>query len=124
MAKIHILIADDFAEWRARVREILRERPEWQIVDACDGLEALQKAAELRPDIVLLDVGMPVLNGIEAAKKIREVAPDSTILFATENSDEDVKAAALATGARGYLLKRNAGTQLLPAIETALRKLS
>jgi DNA-binding NarL/FixJ family response regulator len=77
-----ILIADDFANWRARVRRILSGRPEWQIVgEGCDGVEAVLKAAELRPDIVLLDIGMPALNGIQAAEKIRQTTPGSKIVF-------------------------------------------
>jgi len=84
-------------------------------------MEAVQKAAELRPDIVLLDVDMPVLNGIEAANKIREVTPQSRIVFVTQDGDADLKAAALAAGAEAYVLKANAATELLPVIAAALQ---
>lgn len=121
-ARATILIADDFAEWRARVREILGGRPEWEIIgEACDGLEAVQKALELRPDLVLLDIGMPILNGIEAAKRIRQYSPGPEIIFLTQNNDADVRTAALATGAAGYLLKANVWGKLPLTIEAALR---
>jgi DNA-binding NarL/FixJ family response regulator len=72
LSKISILVADDHAKWRCNIRHILRARPEWQVIsDACDGLEAVQKAIELRPDVVLIDIGMPNLNGIEAAMRNR-----------------------------------------------------
>lgn len=119
MSNIHILVADDFAQWRVFTRNIVR-RPEWQVIEACDGQEAVQKATELHPDIVLLDIGMPILNGIEAAKQIRRSAPSSRIIFVTTNGDADVKAAALATGADAYLSKASAATELLPALAVAL----
>ena len=73
---VRILVADDVSEWRAQVRDISQARPEWQIIcEACDGQEAVQVATALRPDIVLLDIGMPILNGLEAARKIREATP-------------------------------------------------
>jgi DNA-binding NarL/FixJ family response regulator len=119
---VHILVADDFLEWRVRIRSILQARPEWQIIgEACDGLEAVQMVAELRPDIVVLDVGMPMLNGIEAAKRIRRDSPGSTIVFVTQNNDEDVRMSALATSAEAWVLKANAASELLPAIDAALR---
>ena len=96
-------------------------RSEWQVIcEVCDGLQAVEKAAELRPDIVLLDIGMPTLNGIEAAKRIRQGSPGSRIIFVTQDNDEDVRMAALATGAEAYLVKANAGSELLPAIDAAL----
>lgn len=73
-----ILIVDDVAERSVRVREILEEQPEWQIVtEACDGFQAIQKAGALHPDLVLLDVGMPVLSGLEAATHIQQISPQS-----------------------------------------------
>src|SRR5215472_9055399 len=81
-ACVRILVADDSAEWRVGVRSLLRARrarPEWQvIVEACDGLEAVRRTEEMRPHFVLLDIGMPSLNGIEAAKRMRQVSPDSS----------------------------------------------
>ena len=122
MRALRILVADDSAPWRLKARALLQECPEWQLIEACDGLEAAHKAAELQPDIVLLDIGMPVLNGLEAAKQIRVATPSSSIIFVTQNGDGDVKTAALATGAVGYLSKANAASELLPAIETVLHE--
>ena len=120
MSRFRILVADDLPLWRVEVRHLLEARPEWQVIDACDGREAVQKATELSPDIVLLDIGMPVLNGIEAANKIRETTPQSKIIFVTQDGDADLKAAALAAGAEAYVLKANAATELLPVIAAAL----
>jgi len=120
-AFIRILVADDVAEWRVGVRSILRARPEWQVIaEASDGLQAAQMTAELRPDIVLLDIGMPNLNGIEAAKRMRQVSPDSKIIFVTQENDTEVRMAALATGAKEYVIKANVASELLPAVEAAL----
>jgi DNA-binding NarL/FixJ family response regulator len=120
--EIRILVADDFDYWRVRIRQLLSFRPAWRIVfEAGDGLEAVQKAAELRPDIVLLDIQMPRLNGIEAARKIRQDCPDSRIIFVSQNSDADIMRAALETGAKAFVLKERAARELLPAIEAALR---
>jgi CheY-like chemotaxis protein len=83
-----ILIVDDVAEWRAHVRKILEKHTEWQIVaEACDGLQATQRAAELNPDLVLLDIGMPVMSGLEAATQIQQISPKSRIVFLTQESD-------------------------------------
>ena len=74
------------------------------------------KLGELHPDMILLDIGLPTLNGLEAANRIRQVAPDAKIIFLTQNSDRDVVRAALSTGARGYVLKTDAGGELYPAM--------
>ena len=117
-----ILVADDLTEWRVRVREILLARPEWQIVsEACDGSEAVQKVSELRPDLVLLDIGMPVLNGLDAAEQIQRISPRSKVVFLTQDNDADMRNAALAAGAHGYVLKMNAASKLLTTIAVALR---
>jgi DNA-binding NarL/FixJ family response regulator len=117
---VRILIADDFHEWRTQVRRVLQVRPEWEIIcEARDGLEAVVKTAELQPDIVLLDIGMPELNGIEASRRIAELSPNTKVVFLSQNSDIDLMAAALATGAKGYVLKVNAGLELVPLIDAA-----
>jgi DNA-binding NarL/FixJ family response regulator len=119
--EIHILIAEDFLEWRIRIRSILKAVAEWKVVfEARDGTEAVEKAAELLPDIVLLDVGLPRLSGIEAAKRIRQVSPDSKIIFVTTNGDRDVREAAIEIGAEGYVLKADAERNLMPTIADAL----
>ena len=118
---LRILVADDFEEWRVRIHSILQPNPKLQVIgEACDGLQAVQKAAELLPDIVLLDIGMPILNGIEAAIQIREVSPDTRVIFVTQENDSDMRTAALAAGAEQYLVKANAAKELLPAVEAAL----
>src|SRR5512133_2614944 len=119
---VRILVADDYLLWRDLVHSLLEVHPEWQIVgEASDGLEAVQMAKERRPDLVVLDIGMPVLNGIEAAKRIRQHSPTSKIVFATQNNDEDIRIEALTAGADAYLSKANAGSELLPTIEAALQ---
>ena len=120
---VRILIADDFEAWRLEVRTFLQARTEWKIVsEARDGLEVVQKASKLRPDVVLLDIGMPGLNGIAAAAQIRQLSPNSKIIFLTANSDSDVIHEAQHAGLDGYVKKFQAGTELIPAIEEALCK--
>ena len=116
-----ILLVDDSEPWRQQVHSILRKQPELCIVgEVGDGLIAVQKAHELQPDLILLDIGLPNLNGLEAAKAIRQVAPKARILFLTQNSDIEIMRAALNTGAQGYVLKVDAGSDLLPAVEAVL----
>jgi DNA-binding NarL/FixJ family response regulator len=116
-----LLIVDDSAAWRRRVREILEEKAELRIIaEACDGFQATQRAAELKLDLVLLDIGMPVLNGLDAAAQIRRISPQSKIVFLTQESDTDVRRAAVEAGAHGYVLKANAASELLPTITTVL----
>jgi DNA-binding NarL/FixJ family response regulator len=117
-----ILIADDFEGWRRQVRALLRARPEWQVIaEASDGSEAVRRAEELKPDLILLDIGLPKLNGIEAAQRICQVSPSSKIVFLSQNHDLDVVRAALGTGALGYVLKSDARSELLPAVDAVLR---
>lgn len=100
---------------------MLHEQPGLQVVgEAPDGVEAVQKAEELQPDLVLLDMGLPRLNGIETARQFRYTSPSSKILFLTENDCPDVARAALATGALGYVVKSDAVGELLPAVESVL----
>ena len=119
---IRILIIDDYEPWRRFVSATLQKQPNFQIIgDAADGLEAVQQAQELQPDLILLDIGLPTLNGIEAARRIHQVCPDAKILFASQNHDPGIVEAALSNGARGYFLKGDGKTELLRAIETVLR---
>jgi DNA-binding NarL/FixJ family response regulator len=118
---IRILIVDDFAHWRISVRSILKRDPQLRVIgEARDGIEAIEKAATLRPDVVLLDIGMPRLNGIEAAKQIRQACRESKIIFLTQEDSSDVQSVALETGGVAYVLKSTAATKLLPAIEWAM----
>jgi len=119
---IRILLVDDFQPWRSFVASLLQKNPEWQIVgEVSDGLEAVQKAEELQPDLIVLDVGLPKLNGIEAAQSIRKVAPKSKILFLSENRSSDIAAAALSAGGHGYVVKSDGGSELLVAVEAVLQ---
>ena len=87
------------------------------VCEVSDGLEAVQKAQELQPGLILLDVGLPTLTGIEAARQIREISPESKILFVSQEFSSDVVHEALSLGALGYILKTNAGIELLAAVE-------
>ena len=118
-----ILLVDDCKQWRRVVHSILEAVPDFVIVgEAGDGLEAIEKTTTLFPDIVLLDVGMPLLNGIEAAPKIMQTCPQARIIFLTQEQDGEVRSAALATGAKAYLLKSNAAGELELTIEESLQK--
>jgi DNA-binding NarL/FixJ family response regulator len=120
-SSIRVLVVDDSEPWRRQVCSILQTQPELRVVaEVADGLEAVQKAQELQPDLILLDIGLPSLDGLEAAKRIRQVAPEAAIIFLTQNSDKDVVRAALTTGAQGYVLKIDTGSQLLPAMAGVL----
>lgn len=122
LRKVRILVADDFAEWRAAASKIVHVCPTWSVVaEACNGVEAVQKATELRPDVVLLDISMPVLNGLEAAKMIKQASPASKIVFLTQDNDAELKDTALATGAEGYVSKARAASDLQVAVKAALR---
>jgi DNA-binding NarL/FixJ family response regulator len=113
-ASVRVLVVDDFEPWRYVVCSMLKGQTELQIVgEVADGLEAVQKAQELKPDLILLDIGLPNLNGIEAAIRIRQVAPGAKIIFLTQNSDKDIVQAALSTGAHGYVLKTDAAELLI-----------
>jgi len=121
LSSIRILIADDYEGWRRKIRLLLQVRPEYQVVaEASDGSEAVQKAQELKPDLILLDIGLPKLNGIEAAQLIRQLSPSSKILVLSQNHDLDVVRAALSASARGYVLKADARSELLPAMDAVL----
>jgi len=122
LSPIRILIADDFKDWQRQVLSLFRARPEWQVIaEAADGPEAIQKAEELKPDLIVLDIGLPKLNGIEAARRIRQLSLSSKIVFLSQNHDLDVVRAALSTGALGYVNKTDARRDLLPAVDAALQ---
>ena len=116
-----ILIVDDYPGWRAQVREILAAHPEWKIIsEVSDGREAVREASELQPDIVVLDIALPLLNGIEAAKIIRQKSPKSRIVFLTQDNDSDLMKAALGLGQTSYVQKAKAATRLCDAVAASL----
>lgn len=117
-----VLVVDDYERWRAFFATTLQKQPELRIIgEAADGLEAVQVAQQLQPDLILLDIGLPTLNGLMAARRIKEVCPGSKILFVSENRYRDIVEEALRTGAGGYVVKSDAGTELLPAVEAVLQ---
>jgi DNA-binding NarL/FixJ family response regulator len=121
VSQIRVLVVDDFEAWRRFVCSKLRNNPELQVVgEASDGLEAVHKAKELHPHLIVLDLGLPKLNGIEAARRILEASSESKVLFVTQESSADVVQAALSSGALGYVLKTRAEIDLLPAVEAVL----
>jgi DNA-binding NarL/FixJ family response regulator len=104
-----------------KVCAMLQSHPDLKVIgEAEDGLEAVRKAEELKPDLILLDIGMPALSGIEAAERISKIVPAAKILFVTQENDPDVAATALSNGAKGLVLKVNAHRELLPAVEAIL----
>ena len=116
-----ILIVDDFPGWRVRVREILASHPEWKIIsEASDGQQAVQEASELQPDIVVLDITMPRLNGIETAKMIRQKSPKSRIVFLAQEDDNEIMKAALGVGQTIFVPKSTAATRLCDAVASSL----
>ena len=120
-AKIRVLVVDDYEPWYRFVSNTLKNQPELEVVQhASDGLEAVEQAEQLQPDLILLDIGLPTLNGIEAATRIREVSPTSKILFVSENRSVDIAEKALRTGAAGYVVKSDAGRELLAGIKAVL----
>jgi DNA-binding NarL/FixJ family response regulator len=115
---IRILIADDHPVVRHGLRTLLEVQQGWEVVDeAADGLEALEKADRLNPDVILLDVSMPKMNGLEACRLIRKAVPESEILIVTQHESPQMMREALEAGARGYVVKSNAGRDLLSAVE-------
>ena len=118
---VRVLLVDDFEPFRKVICSMLQNRPEVQVIcEVADGCEAVQKAEELQPDLILLDIGLPRQDGMEAARRIRTLAPESKILFISQESSADVVQEALSLGA-GYMLKTRTGSELLTAVEAVLQ---
>jgi DNA-binding NarL/FixJ family response regulator len=121
MGSICVLVVDDFELWRSMVSSRLKNELHLaKVFGASDGLEAVRKAEELQPDLVLLDIGLPCLNGVDAAHQIRLVAPNARVLFLTSKCDRTLAEAALRTGAAGYVIKSDAGRELIAAVEAVI----
>src|ERR1700704_848382 len=119
---VRILVVDDYEPWRRVISRTLEKQPELQIIgEVTDGLEAVQKGEELRPDLVLLDIGLPHLDGIEAARRLRRLSPQSKIIFVSQWSSADLVQEAFNVGAQGYVSKMDVGGKLLTAINAILR---
>ncbi len=121
MASIRVLVAEDFLPFRRLICATLEKKSGVTIIaEVADGQEAVRKAEELKPDLILLDIGLLSLNGIAAARQIRQLAPDSRIIFLTQESSEDVVQEALSTGALGYVVKTTLNGNLLAAVDAVL----
>jgi DNA-binding NarL/FixJ family response regulator len=116
---LRILIADDHEHFRRGLRAFIQRRPDWERVgEAADGQEAIEKAEKLGPDMVLLDIGMPQVDGFEASRRIRKALPGAEILILSQHdSKQHTVCEGLKSGARGYVLKSDAAQELLPALE-------
>ena len=117
-----ILLVDDSGPWRAFEVSTLQRQADLEIIsEATNGSEAVQIAEQLQPDLVLLDIGLPKLNGLDAARRILEGCPRTKILFVSENRSRDIAETALRIGAGGYVVKAAAAIELLPAVEAVLK---
>src|SRR5437899_8470986 len=115
---LRILIADDHELARRGIRSLLESHPGWEVcAEAKDGRDAVELATSLKPDLVLLDIGMPNLNGLEAARQILAASPDIAILILTMHDTDHIVREVLRAGARGFLLKSDAGRDLVAAVE-------
>jgi DNA-binding NarL/FixJ family response regulator len=119
---VRILLVEDFEPFRNLIRILLEGKSGLQIIaEAADGQEAVQKAAELKAALILLDIGLPSLNGLDVARQIRKLSPDSKILFVTQESSSEVVEEALSLGASGYVVKTRVASDLLSAVEVILQ---
>lgn len=116
-----VLLADHFEPWRRLVYWLFQQDQKWQIIgQASDGLEAVQKSQQLQPDLIVLDVAVPKLSASEAARQIQNVAPRTRILFTSEDYSPEVELEALRVGAGGYVVKKDAATDLLPTAKAII----
>jgi DNA-binding NarL/FixJ family response regulator len=121
VSSLRVLVVEDFAAFRRFVCSTLGRVRNLQVVgEVGDGLEAVQKAQELKPDLILLDIGLPTIHGIEAARQIRKLAPESKIIFLSQESSADIVQKALSLGAWGYVVKAKAASELLAAVEAVV----
>jgi len=119
-SSVRVVVVEDFEPFRQFIRSMLQKRTELQVIcEVSDGLEAVQKAEELQPDLIVLNIGLPTLDGIEAARRIRKLSPKSKILFLSQESSADVVQKALSVG-EGHVFKARAGSELLAAVEAVL----
>ena len=119
---VRVLVVDDYEPWRRFVCSMLQEKYGLQVVgEAFDGFMAVQQAQELEPDLILLDIGLPTMNGFEVARRVRELSLKCKVLFLSENHSGDIVEEALRIGACGYVVKSDAGRELMPAVAVVLR---
>lgn len=119
---VRILVADDHQVVRTGLRALLESKSGWQVcAEAANGREAVEKAAQLKPDVAVLDIGMPLLNGVEATRQIRKLSPKTEVLILTMHDSELLVQEVLGAGAHGYILKDDADRNLVAAVD-ALRR--
>ena len=120
---VRILIVDDHAVLRRSLRLLLAQRADWEVCgEAIDGLDAIQQAGQLLPDVILLDISLPHLTGLEAAMQIRKNAPGVRIVIVSQHDPVQMESRALDVGAHAYVTKLNLSRDLLPAIDAVLRQ--
>ena len=118
---MRVLVVDDFEPFRRFVCSALQQRAGFLVIgEAADGLQAIQRTEELQPDLIVLDIGMPRMNGIEAARQIRKICPNSKIIFVSQDSSTEVVREAFQLGARAYLAKSDLANDLLSGIDAVL----
>ena len=121
MSVVKILVVDDALPWQRFVTTYFETKTEFKILTvAADGLQAVQKAHELRPDVILMDVSLPGMNGFEATREIRKISPNSKILFLSALGDSAIVQEAFSAGGSGYVLKQDSGMDLIPGIRAIL----
>ncbi len=119
---LRVLVADDHSVVRAGLRSLIESRPGWQVcAEAANGREAVDKAAKLKPDIAVLDVSMPVLNGVEATRQLRKHSPETEVLILTMHDADQMVQQLVEAGCRGYILKDDADRNLLAALDSLRR---
>jgi DNA-binding NarL/FixJ family response regulator len=122
MKNARVLIVDDHEIFRRGLRALLEPYPDWQICgEAIDGLDAVEQCRDLRPDIVVLDVSMPRLNGLEAARLIKKDNPQPQIVIITQHDSPQIRSAALEAGARAFVTKSAVGSELVSALRNIIR---
>jgi DNA-binding NarL/FixJ family response regulator len=123
MSKTKILVVDDHEVVRKGICALLSTEPDFEVIcDVADGFQAVEKAQELGPDIVVLDISMPGIDGLETARRICKVVPDSEIVFLSQHDSAEMVRQALRNGGRGYVVKSDIAQELIHAIRAALRK--
>jgi DNA-binding NarL/FixJ family response regulator len=121
MSLVRILVVDDLSHWQDFVRVCFEKRPDVHILGvASSGQEAVQKAGDLQPDLILLDISLPEMNGIQAAERIRKLVPKTKIIFLTGQSDPEIVREAFRAGGDGYILKWDASEELIVGMEAVL----
>ena len=123
MSKVQILVVDDHEVVRKSICALLSREPDFEVIcDVADGFQAVDQARERQPNVIVLDISMPGIDGLETARRIRKVSPDSEIVFLSQHDSAEMVRQALRHGGRGYVVKSDVAQELIKAIRSALRK--